>query len=134
MAYLEWQTELDVGHEQIDGDHRALVGILNQVQVALEQGKDKAEISKILHFLKDHTVNHFGTEEALMVHHNFPGAPAHFAEHANLVVQVSDFLDDYRVDNHVGADALLAFFKVWLMNHTQSLDRELGAFLNSRRS
>lgn len=133
MAYLEWQTEFDVGQEQIDGDHRALVGILNQVQVALDQGKDKAEISKILHFLKDQTVNHFGTEEALMIHHNYPGASAHFAEHADLIVQMSDFLDDYRVVNYVGADALLAFLKTWLMNHIQGMDRELCAFLGSRR-
>jgi len=132
MAYLDWQPEFAAGHGLIDDEHRTLLAAMNQLHEAADQGQDKAEIAKILNFLRDYTVTHFSMEEALMLRHNFPGASAHFAAHADLLMQVSDFIADYRVGKVVSVEAMLAFLQSWLMEHIQGADKALGAFLKSR--
>ncbi|WLT30788.1 bacteriohemerythrin [Geothrix sp. PMB-07] len=132
MAHLEWQPAFEVGHSRIDSDHQALVGAMNQLYEAAHQGQDKEEIAKILNFLRDYTVTHFATEETLMIRHNYPAASDHFAAHAELILQVSDFIADYRTGNIVGVDVMLGFLETWLMNHIQGRDRDLGAYLQGR--
>jgi hemerythrin-like metal-binding protein len=132
MTYMEWHSALEVGHERIDADHRALVGALNQLHAAMDQGKDQAEIVKVLNFLRDYTVTHFQAEETLMIQHNYPGAPAHFAVHAELVLKVSDFIGDYRSGKTMLTADLLAFLESWLLEHILGLDKELSGFLRNR--
>jgi len=132
MAYLDWQPEFAVGHGQIDAEHRTLLDAMNRLHEAADQGQDKPEVAKVLNFLRDYTVSHFSMEEALMVRHKYPGASAHFAAHSDLVMQVSDFIADFRVGNVVGVEAMLAFLRTWLVSHIQVSDKALGAFLQSR--
>jgi hemerythrin len=68
-----------------------------------------------------------------MIRHNYPGASAHFAAHADLVMQVSDFIANYRTGNIVGIPEMLVFLEKWLLEHIQGPDKELGSFLASRR-
>jgi len=133
MAYLDWQPAYEVGFAKIDGEHQTLVQAMNDLHAALDQGRDKAEIAKILNFLRDYTVSHFGMEEALMLRHNYPGASAHFAAHSELVMQVSDFIADYRTGRIVSVETLLTFLEGWLIHHIQGRDKDLGEYLVSRR-
>jgi hemerythrin-like metal-binding protein len=132
MTYLEWQSEFAVGHNQIDGDHQALLAAMNDLHAAADQGQEKAEIAKILNFLRDYTVTHFRMEEGLMIRHNYPEASAHFAAHADLVMEVSDFIADYRTGNIVGVPDMLHFLEKWLMVHIRTLDKDLGDYLKGR--
>ncbi len=132
MAYQDWRPEYAVGHGKIDEEHRTLLDAMNRLHEVADQGQDKAEVAKLLNFLRDYTVTHFSMEEALMLRHNYPGASAHFAAHANLVLQVSDFIADFRGGRVAGLEDMLAFLRTWLMEHIQVTDRALGAFLQSR--
>ena len=132
MAYLDWRPELEVGHAQIDQDHRTLVEALNRLHAALAQGQDRAAIVGVLNFLRDYAVTHFKTEEALIIRHNDPNAAAHFAAHSDLVMQVSDFIADFRSGKVVLAEDMLHFLETWLMDHIQGKDKVLGAFLQNR--
>ncbi|MBI1751184.1 MAG: hemerythrin family protein [Acidobacteria bacterium] len=144
MAYLEWQPAFEVGHDRIDSDHQALVAAMNQLHEAAQRGQgqdqdrnqdqdqDQEETARILTFLRDYAVTHFATEEALMLRHKYPAASEHFAAHAELLLQVSDFIVDYRAGRVVGVDVMLGFLQAWLMNHIQGRDRDLGAYLRGR--
>lgn len=136
MAYLEWQPAFEVGHDKIDSDHQTLVAAMNQLHQAAQRGQDQdqdqEETARILTFLRDYAVTHFATEEALMLRHKYPAASEHFAAHAELILQVSDFIADYRAGKIVGVDVMLEFLQAWLMNHIQGRDRDLGAYLRGR--
>jgi hemerythrin-like metal-binding protein len=108
------------------------VEALNQLYAAMDQGTDKEEIVKVLNFLRDYTVMHFSTEESLMIQHNYPDASAHFAAHSDLVIQVSDFMSNYRTGNIVGMREMLKFLENWLVGHIQGKDKALGAYLKGR--
>jgi len=132
MAYMLWRPTLEVGHPQIDSEHQSLVEVLNRLHAAMKQGKGKEEVEKVLVFLKDYTVGHFKAEEALMMTHNYPGAPTHMAIHADLVKQVSDLIADYRSGKAVLTSAVLDFLEDWLVKHIMGEDKALGEFLRSK--
>jgi len=132
MAYLEWQAEMEVGHGRIDEDHRTLVDAMNQLRAALDQGMERDGVAKVLSFLRDYTVSHFQMEEALMIQHGYPGAPAHLAAHAELLLKVSDFSAAYRRGGFVSIPDLVAFLEAWLLNHIQVEDKALGLFLKGQ--
>lgn len=136
MPYLEWQPALETGQARIDEEHRALVAALNRLHEAVDQGTDRAEVERILAFLRDYTVTHFATEEELMLRHRYPGTSAHFAAHADLVLRLSDLLAEHRASRSgapAGAlEGLLAFLEAWLVEHILRQDQDLGAFLRQR--
>lgn len=132
MDYMEWQPALEVGFAKIDEDHRALIAAVNRLHAAMEQGQDKAELAKVLNFLRDYTVSHFEMEETLMIQYGYPGASAHFAAHAELVLKVCDFIADFRAGRVALTEALLDFLGTWWVGHIQSQDRELGIYLRAR--
>ena len=132
MAYLEWTPALEVGYGQVDHDHRTLVDALNQLHAAMDQGKDREEIEKVLVFLRDYTVTHFTTEEDLMIRHRYPGSAGHFAAHVNLVMQLSDFMAEFRSGQAMATEAVMAFLEGWLVEHILNKDKALGGFLQSR--
>jgi len=129
LAYMEWGPALETGHDQIDMEHRALVEAVNRLHDALDQGKDREELGRILGFLRDYAVTHFAAEEALMIQVGYPQASAHFAAHADLVMRLSDHLADFRAGRVVATGTLLAFLEEWLVDHILSQDQDFGAFL-----
>jgi hemerythrin-like metal-binding protein len=132
MDYMAWQPALEVGFAKIDEDHRELIAALNRLHAAMDQGQDKEELAKVLNFLRDYTVSHFQTEEALMIKYGYPGASAHFAAHSELVLKVCDFIVDYRAGRAALTEALLDFLETWLVGHILGQDHELGAYLRAR--
>jgi hemerythrin-like metal-binding protein len=129
---MEWQPELVTGQDQIDAEHRSLVDAVNRLHAALDQGKDREEIGKILAFLRDYAVTHFSSEEALMIRAGYPRASAHFAAHADLTLQLSDLLADFRAGRARVTEAVLAFLETWLVEHILRQDQDLGAFVRQR--
>ena len=132
MAYMEWQPALAMGQPQIDAEHRSLVEALNRLHAAVDEGRDREEVERVLIFLRDYTVTHFTAEEALMIQHQYPGASAHFTAHSALVMQVSDLLTDFRAGKAVLTEAVLTFLETWLWEHILGPDTEFGGFLRSR--
>jgi hemerythrin-like metal-binding protein len=132
---MEWQPALETGQAQIDEEHRALVAALNRLHDTVDGGGDREEVERTLAFLRDYTVTHFAAEEELMLRHRYPGASAHFAAHADLVLRLSDLLAEHRT-SRAGAEAatlegLMAFLEAWLVEHILRQDQDLGAFLKN---
>lgn len=132
MGYMTWKPSLEVGFDRIDKEHQSLVGAINSLHAAMKQGKGRAEIENILIFLKDYTVEHFKTEENLMMLHRYPGTQAHLAIHADLVKQVNDLISDYKNGKAVLTGSVLDFLEDWLVKHIMGEDKALGAFLKEK--
>lgn len=132
MAYMDWRTTLEVGHAKIDAEHRSLVDALNNLHLAMKQGKGKDEIEKTLLFLKDYTVAHFAGEERLMIAHRYPETQRHCAIHADLVKEVGTLIANYQSGKILLTSAVFSFLEDWLTKHIQGEDKALGAFLKAK--
>ena len=41
MALIEWSDQLSVGYEEVDDDHKKLVDIVNDLDLAVSQGSPR---------------------------------------------------------------------------------------------
>lgn len=75
MAFFEWKNEYSVGIAKIDGQHKALVGFLNELFEAMRAGKGKDALDAVMKNLVEYTKTHFATEENFMKQYKYPDYP-----------------------------------------------------------
>ncbi len=133
MPLMEWNEKMSVGVKQFDDEHKKLVAMVNELFDAVQAGKGKESLGKILDNLIAYTKSHFANEERYFAQHGYPDQDAHKKEHEALAKQVADVQQKY----HSGATATLSmevmnFLKNWLVKHIQGTDKKYGPFLNAK--
>ena len=130
MALMDWNDKLSVGVEMIDGDHKKLVAMVNELHDAVREARGKEVLGRVLDGLIAYTKTHFGREEVEMTKFKYPRAPEHFKEHAALAAKVIEVQTKYKAGNSaVLSMEVMAFLRDWLLKHIQASDRALGVFL-----
>ena len=122
--FIEWSDDLSVGIEEIDQQHRALVGILNEFHDAIHHHKGTAVASQILKRLADYTLIHFAVEEGMMRLLDYPGYAEHKAEHDDLIEEIQMLSSKLESGKKSVSFELIHFLKGWITNHIQESDRE----------
>ena len=95
-VHLDWKSEWESGHQQIDAQHQELV---KQGDILIQMSLSNEEYEKILHQLDivlNHIVVHFDTEEQILKDIGFPGYEEHAAIHNNLVEQALQLKESYQ--------------------------------------
>lgn len=131
MAYLDWNPQLDTGIEEIDGQHKSLVALVNRLNDAIKDGKAEAKLSDILNELREYAKFHFAAEEKLMAAHSFPAASAHKVAHANLAKKVKDYRDLIYRHTPVPPTEIRDFLKDWLIKHIVYMDGEYVKYIRA---
>ena len=131
-ALVTWKPDDNVGHPEIDGQHRRLVEILNSLHEAMLARKTDKQLSQILDNLVQYTQQHFAAEERLMAQTAYPGIYAHKKLHHELTAKVVDFRNQLRAGRVSLSIELMHFLKDWLTKHIQGSDREVGFYLRSK--
>ncbi len=90
MAFMEWSESLSVSNNDIDGDHKRLVELINTLHDAMMQRKGAQLFVGVLDALIDYTKTHFRREEGIMTSHAYPQYCAHKREHDAFVGKVSN--------------------------------------------
>jgi hemerythrin-like metal-binding protein len=132
MAFIEWTGALSVGIDEIDGQHKGLVAMINDLATAVEEGKGKVAEAAILERLAAYTVEHFSLEERLFAERGYPAANAHKAEHDNFVKRVEAFRADHATGKGNLDGEMLFFLRSWLTNHISFSDKKYRPFLARR--
>ena len=99
---VSWDRSLETGDPEIDGQHRELFRRIDQLMVATQDRRARAEVGRLLTYLGDYVVSHFSAEERLMVEAEYPGTLAHREEHQRFVEEYARIFQDYRA-NGAGA-------------------------------
>ncbi|MBS0394909.1 MAG: bacteriohemerythrin [Proteobacteria bacterium] len=123
VAGLPWSDALQVGVAAIDAEHERLVAAVNRLAAALRAGAAREALERGLAELVGEVEHHFGTEEAHMRLHPYPGAAEHRAEHGRLLSVARSLLA--HVDEQSTAIGV-RYLADWLPRHIQTYDAELG--------
>jgi hemerythrin len=131
LQHIQWTPYLAIGISKIDDQHIELFNRFNNLVDGLTQEKEKEELARIVSFLGDYTINHFGCEEEAMTRYQFPATATHTAEHTAFK---KDFaLLKQRVESSGPstklAVELLQQMGDWLVRHVEKSDQNLGRFL-----
>ncbi|MBE0626560.1 MAG: hemerythrin family protein [Burkholderiales bacterium] len=134
MAHFSWTDDLYTGNKLIDGEHRALVGLVNALFETMNGGQGNERMSKAMHELIVYTGDHFGREEAQMERIQYVASLAHKAEHTKLLRQLTDLGAMLEAGGKINIPAVSDFLSEWLRNHILTMDMKLGAALQMQHS
>ena len=123
MERIDWRNEFSVGVEEIDAQHKKLIGLINDLAEARDAGKAPDRISDILSRLVNYVANHFGTEEGYMVRFNYAELGPHRQEHRTFIRKIQEFRKGYLEDRETLSEELIAFLTRWLENHILGTDQ-----------
>ncbi len=124
-----WNDKYRVHIWQIDNQHQRLFDLVNQLHEAMQAGKGKEILGKVLQELIAYTHTHFVTEENLMSKYEFPNFVEHKKAHDALIKQVGDFQQKYRNGNAFITLDLMKILENWLVTHIEGVDQVYGPFL-----
>lgn len=121
MTQLIWQDDLNTGIDVIDNQHKRIVQMINQLDVA-QKSMERTSVGEVIEEMVDYTLSHFAFEEALMEDAGYTFTSAHRRVHELFIRRVSE----YRMRFHAGediADELKHLLSRWLFNHIRSDDK-----------
>lgn len=130
---IQWDSSLDIGHDEIDDQHRGLFECVGGIADAIRNNRDYSQISSIIGFLDKYVAEHFTTEERVMAENDYPFLKLQVEQHRRFSEYLEGFKDEVRKD--LDARRIFLLFRVqiflidWLVNHTSKLDRHFGRFL-----
>ncbi|MGD0013655.1 MAG: bacteriohemerythrin [Bryobacteraceae bacterium] len=133
MSPFELRSELLLHVAEIDEQHRVLLARARALRDSIDAAKPLQELEAMLSALIDFTEMHFHTEEDLMVAHGYEGYGAHKAAHTELLDQAYVVRRELSIGAIGPCHVLSLFIQDWTTEHILGLDKQLFAFLASKR-
>lgn len=127
---ITWTSNLSVGVEHIDDQHKIWFEKANGLFEAGKERKAKEYIKQMLDFLDEYTKKHFKDEEAYMEKINYPEIAAQKKAHASFISELAKLKSDYEKS---GGDVLVILNANkmvidWLTLHIQNMDKKIGDY------
>lgn len=136
MAYMEWTKAMSVGLPELDGDHKTLVRVINQLAENAGQEGRSGELRQCIFALMRYAEFHFAREEQVMKACGFPELPEHKLEHDDFTAQIQSLAERFEADAEAVAgevnDQLLEYLKNWLMHHIMIVDMAYRPFIEGK--
>jgi hemerythrin-like metal-binding protein len=128
---VTWSTKYSVGIAQIDAEHQKLIGLVNDLNAAMLQGRANELMGEIFDNLISYTATHFGHEEGLMRLHSYPELAEHKAEHDRLVEKVKLLQEEFHSGSMIISLDLMAFLRNWVVDHICGMDKKYSPHLQA---
>lgn len=129
MAILTWDEKYSVGIAEIDGQHKRLIQMINDLHEALVAAHGRQKLGEILAQMLDYAAYHFTAEESLMVTHGYPLYGAHKREHEGFTAKALELKQRVDAKGFVLTLEVLQFLKDWLSHHILVNDLKYAPFL-----
>lgn len=127
---IVWNNVLSVEVDEIDEDHRKLVGIFNILNHAVEEKASPDYLAAVLEELINCTVWHFSHEERLMLKYGYQDMAAHKAVHRALIESGKALQEKIVRGGNRLVEEDIEYLERWLTEHILTDDMRLGAFLS----
>lgn len=128
---LSWREEYNVGHSEIDEEHKLFLKTIQKIEDAFVAKVENEYLGRLFEELHKYAQFHFISEENIMIDNDYPNMEEHRAEHIALMNKLGTILiafDPRLVDSRKLVDFLVDWFK----GHTAHSDQKLAHFLANR--
>ncbi len=127
---ITWLPEYSVNIEAIDKQHLVLVGLIRQLQEAMQEGRGRAFQHQLIDRLVAYTNQHFRFEEELMSKHGFELLAEHIEQHRVLTNQVSELHQKIQSHEVISNASIMLFLRNWLTDHIMQHDQKYAQVCN----
>jgi hemerythrin-like metal-binding protein/PAS domain S-box-containing protein len=121
---LDWTADFELGIQEMDGQHKQLIDLVNTMHASLKQGKNKKEVKDNIRSFVDFASYHFGNEEQYFEQFGFDNTKEHTQEHKAFVKEILQFQSDYSANKIKFLDDLMQYIKKWLHKHFSITDKK----------
>jgi len=130
---LTWTSDMSLGIQSIDDQHKKLFELINKLQDAMSKGESRAVLGEIFEGLINYTVDHFGFEKNIFETHGYSEITEHLGEHDRFVKKMQDLQGQFQTNSNfmIGVD-VMKFLTDWLVNHIQGEDRKYVTFFQEK--
>ena len=129
MAIVQWSDEWGLGLAEPDVGRRELVGLYNEIDLALKRGDSRRTLIAGLTRLLDRAEVFFADEEKLMEAAGYPLWPEHRDEHIDFLQRMRNF-ESALIEERLAIDLpVMQFLRHWLTGHLNESDGAFGRFL-----
>lgn len=131
---LTWDVTMSTGIARIDNQHQELIRKLNALLDAMQKGRGKEEIAKLLGFLGEYVIKHFSDEEAEMERLQCPAAVANRIAHQQFIKRFTDFRNRFEKEG-AGPRIIIEVQKSlvdWVVMHIRGVDTKLAASVKQK--
>lgn len=126
MAFLEWDSRLDVGVDLMNDQHKALIKLMNDLHTLDQNGTPKAKKLDVARELASLAAKHFRDEERYMESIRFEGLARHKQIHAKLEEKLQQYLDEFGCAGTDFNQDFFYFLRSWLRAHIAGIDVKYG--------
>lgn len=128
-----WNDAYLVGVEQIDQQHKQLIGVLDDLLKCTHCGEDysKPQCKQTMAFVKDYVVTHFTTEEMLLEKIGYPLLAEHRVMHDKFKTSVHELdLELMRADySYEKTREVISLLTKWWIYHINKEDKKMVPYL-----
>ncbi|MCX7014778.1 MAG: bacteriohemerythrin [Candidatus Sumerlaeota bacterium] len=132
MPLFLWDEAFSVNVRELDDQHRRLIGLLNDLQKALQGTAPKERWWKALEEFGQLTARNFETEERLVLLHEAPDYIAHRVHHDRFLNQFGEYREQLESERVRLSLPFLEDLADWWRNHIVDFDAKCGAWLNQK--
>lgn len=131
MDDFQWDERFETGIEIIDKQHRELFKRIDNLALAVYEGKGKSELNKIIEYLETYINDHFTLEERLMYINDYPQYVDHLKKHQNFTVFFEGIAEEMDAK---GTDSYLAIrvekeVRDWWQTHVLQTDMKYVPYI-----
>ncbi len=130
-VFVQWSDALSVGNLTIDGQHKNLIDLLNNLYTAAVELRGQKAILESLTAMGLYTQVHFTFEEALLEKCGYADIKRHRAEHLAFIEYVDQGKRRLESNDFVSSVELIKYLKEWLVHHIMVVDRQFGDVLSA---
>jgi hemerythrin len=128
---VQLTSELELGHPAIDGQHRILLALANEVSLAIQTNLPEHDVAMRLAILEDSTQTHFLSEEGLMLASGYDQYEAHKANHDYLMEQFQIARQQIESGIISPSELLDFYIRAWATHHIVTFDVEFAKHLEA---
>jgi hemerythrin-like metal-binding protein len=128
----EWSDELALGIPEIDGQHKELLKIINELWSAIVANRNEDVLDGVLGELESYTRAHFTAEEVLMRVEKYPRFETHKQLHHAFIDKIAATRAEVSKGKQIELD-LLHYLTDWLVKHILGADRDYATFVTQQQ-
>jgi hemerythrin len=132
MGLITWHDYYSVNVQEIDSQHRKLIGLINRMYDAMKDHRAQEVMGTVLTELVEYTEYHFTAEEQLLQHNGYPEYEEHKQVHEALTSKARGLKQEFDQGNTAAARDVMLLLSNWLNVHILEVDRKYSGYLNSR--
>jgi hemerythrin len=134
--YVEWDGRYEIGIPLIDGQHRELIRLTNELYKACLEGDDAGrELFKVaIKAAVDYVKFHFSAEEKLLENVDYPQILVHKRQHEEFVIKILAETKNFEEGKKFVPNGFVRFLRDWILSHIGVMDKKYaGYILNLKR-